>query len=123
MQVTRLGCASVHERIVLETGDGAVRRYTIHSEARDCANEAGTDFAALAAGYISITPLHFDLVDPRAFELLEGWKLERGRGGGAAARRRACGAARRQAPRDGRARDGRRRATTARRRARQGDDR
>jgi 5'-nucleotidase len=75
VRVTRLGCASVHERIVLETGDGEVRRYTIHTEARDCANEAGTDFAALAAGYISITPLHFDLVDPQAFELLEGWKL------------------------------------------------
>jgi len=75
VQVTRLGCASVHERILVETGDGAVKRYTIHSEARDCDNEAGTDFAALAHGYISITPLHFDLVDVRAFELLEGWKL------------------------------------------------
>ena len=75
VQVTRLGCASVHERIVLETGDGEVRRYTIHSEERDCRHETGTDFAALAAGYVSITPLHFDLVDPRAFELLEGWKL------------------------------------------------
>ena len=75
VRVTRLGCASVHERIVVETGGGAVKRYTIHSEARDCANETGTDFAALAHGYISITPLHFDLVDPRAFELLEGWKL------------------------------------------------
>jgi len=75
VRVTRLGCASVHERILVETGDGAVKRYTIHSEARDCANEPGTDFAALAHGSISITPLHFDLVDPRAFELLEGWKL------------------------------------------------
>jgi 5'-nucleotidase len=75
VQVTKLGCASVHERIEIESGDGAVKRYTLHSEARDCANEAGTDFAALAAGYLSITPLHFDLVDLRAFELLEGWKL------------------------------------------------
>jgi 5'-nucleotidase len=75
VKVTRLGCASVHERILIETGDGAVKRYTIHSEARDCENESGTDFAALAHGYISITPLHFDLVDLRAFELLEGWKL------------------------------------------------
>jgi 5'-nucleotidase len=75
VQVTKLGCASVHERIEIESGGGAVRRYTLHSEARDCANETGTDFAALAAGYLSITPLHFDLVDLRAFELLEGWKL------------------------------------------------
>ncbi len=76
VRVTRLGCASVHERIVLETGDGPVRHYTIATDERDCAHEEGTDFAALAAGYISITPLHFDLVDPRAFELLEGWRLD-----------------------------------------------
>jgi 5'-nucleotidase len=75
VQVTRLGCAGVHERIVLEAGDGTVTRYTIAGEERDCRHETGTDFAALAAGYISITPLQFDLVDPRAFELLEGWKL------------------------------------------------
>jgi 5'-nucleotidase len=75
VRVTGLGCASAHERIVLETGDGPVHQYTIASEGRDCANEDGTDFAALAAGYMSITPLHFDLVDPRAFEMLEGWRL------------------------------------------------
>ena len=46
--------------------------------------ETGTDFAALAAGYMSITPLHFDLVDLRAFELLEGWKP---RGGATVLRR------------------------------------
>ncbi len=75
VRITRLGCASVHERIVLETGEGPVRQYTIASDERDCASEDGTDFAALAAGYLSITPLHFDLVDPRAFEMLEGWRL------------------------------------------------
>ena len=76
VQVTRLGCASVHERIEIESGGGPIKRYTIHTEARDCASETGTDFAALAAGYLSITPLHFDLVDLRAFEMLEGWKLD-----------------------------------------------
>jgi 5'-nucleotidase len=89
VRITRLGCASAHERIVLETGDGPVRQYTIASEGRDCAREDGTDFAALAAGYLSITPLHFDPVDPRAFELLEGWRLGEAvaavLGGGAAA--------------------------------------
>ena len=76
VQITRLGCPSVHERIEIESGGGAVRRYTLHTEARDCVSETGTDFAALAAGYLSITPLHFDLVDLRAFEMLEGWKLD-----------------------------------------------
>jgi 5'/3'-nucleotidase len=75
LQVTTLGCASVHDRLELEAGDGTVRRYTIHSGERDCAHEDGTDFAALAQGFISITPLRFDLVDARGFELVEGWRL------------------------------------------------
>jgi 5'-nucleotidase len=75
LHVTTLGCASVHDRLELEAGDGTVRRYTIHSDERDCEHEAGTDFAALAGGFISITPLRFDLVDARGFELIEGWRL------------------------------------------------
>jgi 5'-nucleotidase len=35
----------------------------------------GTDFAALNAGYISITPLHLDLTNYRSFEALSGWSL------------------------------------------------
>ena len=75
VEITSLGCASVHDRLVLESADGSVSRYSIESEERDCAHETGTDFAALAAGYVSITPLRFELVDARAFDLLEGWDL------------------------------------------------
>ena len=74
-EVTALGCASVHDRLVLESADGSTRRYSIESEERDCAHEVGTDFAAIAAGAVSITPLRFELVDVRAFDLLEGWDL------------------------------------------------
>jgi 5'-nucleotidase len=81
LRVTTLGCASVHDRLEIDAGDGAVRRYTIHSEERDCEHETGTDFAALAAGYISVTPLRFDLVDVRGFELIEGWRLNDGGAG------------------------------------------
>lgn len=35
--------------------------------------EDGTDFGALAAGYVSITPLHLDLTSHRAVERLKGW--------------------------------------------------
>ena len=76
VRVARLGGASCHERIVLETGDGAVAPSTrILCERARLRERAGTDFEVVAAGYVAVTPLHFDLVDPRAFELLEGWRL------------------------------------------------
>ena len=77
VQITSLGCATVHDRLVLESADGSVTRYSIESEERDCAHESGTDFAALAAGYVSITPMRVELVDAHAFDLLEGWDLSR----------------------------------------------
>jgi 5'-nucleotidase len=36
----------------------------------------GTDTAAVANGYISITPVHFDLTNQRWLEQLRGWKLD-----------------------------------------------
>lgn len=35
----------------------------------------GTDFSAINAGFISITPLHLDLTNYRSFEALSGWNL------------------------------------------------
>ena len=36
-------------------------------------DEAGTDFGALMAGYVSITPLQLDLTAREALEGLQGW--------------------------------------------------
>jgi 5'/3'-nucleotidase len=37
--------------------------------------EDGTDFAAIDADTISVTPLHFDLTDLGSMEQLKGWDL------------------------------------------------
>ena len=38
-------------------------------------DEPGTDFGALRAGYVSITPLQLDLTAREAMEQLEQWKF------------------------------------------------
>jgi 5'-nucleotidase len=48
--------------------------YWIGGEAPTGVNEEGTDVGALAAGFVSITPLHLDLTHYKAMDVLKGWK-------------------------------------------------
>ena len=38
--------------------------------------EEGTDFAAIDADMISVTPLHFELTDVQRLEEMAGWDLD-----------------------------------------------
>ena len=49
--------------------------YWIGGEAPTGVDEPGTDFGALKAGYVSITPLQLDLTARKAMETLKGWKF------------------------------------------------
>ncbi|HXF84865.1 MAG TPA: 5'/3'-nucleotidase SurE [Anaerolineales bacterium] len=49
--------------------------YWIGGEAPTGVNEEGTDVGALAAGYVSITPLQLDLTHYKAMEVLKQWKF------------------------------------------------
>jgi 5'-nucleotidase len=48
--------------------------YWIGGEAPTGVNEEGTDVGALAAGYVSITPLQLDLTNYKAMDILKGWE-------------------------------------------------
>jgi 5'-nucleotidase len=50
--------------------------YWIGGEAPTGVNEEGTDVGALAAGYVSITPLQLDLTHYNALDVLKGWDWE-----------------------------------------------
>lgn len=50
--------------------------YWIGGELPTGVDEAGTDFGALQAGYVSITPLQLDLTAREALEVLKGWTWE-----------------------------------------------
>lgn len=49
--------------------------YWIGGESPTGVIEDGTDFGALSAGFVSITPLHLDLTAHRALDLLKGWQF------------------------------------------------
>jgi 5'-nucleotidase len=48
--------------------------YWIGGEAPTSVNEEGTDVGALAAGYVSVTPLQLDLTNYKAMDVLKGWE-------------------------------------------------
>ena len=50
--------------------------YWIGGESPTGVNEEGTDVGALASGYVSITPLHLDLTNYKAMDVLKGWDWE-----------------------------------------------
>ena len=77
-RVTRLGKRLYRDRLELqeEDPDGRRRkRYRIYGDDPSYHHEDGTDFAAIDADMISVTPLHFQLTDERGMAELERWDL------------------------------------------------
>ncbi len=77
VEVSRLGKRVYRDELSLLESEGARRRYRIYGEAPGHDDEDGTDIAAVAAGRISVTPIHFDLVDTPGIETLQGYDLAR----------------------------------------------
>ena len=57
--------------------EGTVRLYKIYGDDPGYHHEDGTDLAAIADGYISVTPLHFDLTHHPGLEELGDFDLDR----------------------------------------------
>jgi len=77
VEVTRLGKRIYRDELKLSEEQEGRRRYWIYGDAPDYHDEAGTDLAAVAAGRIAVTPLHFDLTDRRGIDALELHDLTR----------------------------------------------
>ncbi len=78
VQVTRLGKRIYRDELKLEEEDEeGRRRYWIYGHDHGFHDEPGTDLAAVAAGHISVTPLHFDLTDAAGMDALERHNLGR----------------------------------------------
>ncbi len=94
-RVTRLGGASCHDRLLLAVdgdghavvdGDGqqhevggaagGVTEYAVPCDRAPAEHWAATDFEAVAAGHVSITPLTYELFAETALELLSAWELD-----------------------------------------------
>jgi 5'-nucleotidase len=80
VQVTRLGKRIYRDELTLTDSDGAPdhrRRYWVYGRDHGFHDEPGTDLAAVAAGDIAVTPLHFDLTDAAGMDALERHDLSR----------------------------------------------
>ena len=78
-EVTRLGKRIYRDKLELqeeaEDGDVRRRRYRIYGDDPSYHHEDGTDFAAIKAEKISVTPLHFELTDVEQHGGASGWDL------------------------------------------------
>ena len=83
VQVTRLGKRIYRDELTLSDPDGqpdsgrARKRYWVYGRDHGFHDEPGTDLAAVAAGDIAVTPLHFDLTDAAGMDALERHDLGR----------------------------------------------
>jgi 5'-nucleotidase len=73
--LTRLGRRIYRDELVLLEDKGEEQRYRMSGEVPTGELIPGTDLAALAAGYVSITPLHLDLTEHRFLEEMREWNL------------------------------------------------
>ena len=85
VQVTRLGKRIYRDELTMTEPDdgadgdpaGARKRYWVYGRDHGFHDEPGTDLAAVAAGDIAVTPLHFDLTDAAGMDALERHDLGR----------------------------------------------
>ena len=79
VEVTRLGKRIYRDELKLDTeADSDRRRYWIYGADPGYHDEPGTDLAAVAAGRIAVTPVHFDLTDLAGIEALRRLRPRRG---------------------------------------------
>jgi 5'-nucleotidase len=76
--VARLGKRIYRDELALVDEGGEGRKlYRIYGDASFERNETGTDLAAVAAGQIAVTPIHFDLTDRGGLDALARHDLAR----------------------------------------------
>jgi 5'-nucleotidase len=77
VEVTRLGKRIYRDELKLKAQEGERRQYWIYGADHGYEDEPGTDLAAVAAGRIAVTPLHFDLTDVGGMDALRRYDLAR----------------------------------------------
>lgn len=76
IRVTRQGLRPYADRLVRREDPSGRAYYWISGDPPAERPEPDTDFAALEAGFVSITPLCLDLTSPSALDLLARWRFD-----------------------------------------------
>jgi 5'-nucleotidase len=77
VEIARLGKRIYRDELKLSEESEERRRYWIYGDVSTHADEPGTDLAAVAAGHIAVTPIHFDLTDTEGLDALALHDLSR----------------------------------------------
>jgi 5'-nucleotidase len=77
VEVTRIGKRIYRDELRLESEADGRRRYWIYGDDPGFEEEEGTDLAAVHAGRIAVTPIHFDLTDVAGLDALTRYDLQR----------------------------------------------
>jgi 5'-nucleotidase len=75
LKITRQGMRIYRDELVTRTDPRGKPYYWIGGEWPTGVNEEGTDFGALFAGYVSITPLQLDLTAHSALDEMRSWNI------------------------------------------------
>jgi 5'-nucleotidase len=75
VEVVRLGKRIYQDRLDLVEEDSQRRLFRVYGDSPVHHDEAGTDQAAVSAGRIAVTPLHFDLTAEHGIEALRAFDL------------------------------------------------
>jgi 5'-nucleotidase len=81
VEVTRLGKRAYHDELIERIDPFGRKYYWIGGEEPGGQAEPGTDLAAVAAGRISVTPIHLDLTNHAWLDRLARWRLDKLLGG------------------------------------------
>jgi 5'/3'-nucleotidase len=73
-RLTTLGKRIYGDKVEYRETKGSRRGYHIYNDDLSYHQEPGTDFEAIAEGWVSITPLHFDLMSHEALDQLRAWE-------------------------------------------------
>jgi 5'-nucleotidase len=76
VEVTSLGKRIYRDELKLDHEEAHRRRYWIYGSDPGFHDEPGTDLAAVAAGRVAVTPIHFDLTDRPSLDALRRFDLE-----------------------------------------------
>jgi 5'-nucleotidase len=76
VEVTSLGKRIYTDELKLESEEEHRRRYWIYGSDPGFHDEPGTDLAAVAAGRVAVTPIHFDLTDRASLDALKRFDLD-----------------------------------------------
>jgi len=73
-RLTVLGRRIYGDKVEHRATSGNRRQYHIYNDDLGFHHAPGTDFEAVSEGYVSVTPLHYELMSHEALEALQSWE-------------------------------------------------